>query len=373
MDFEEVRRIMMAKLAKTNGLRVLMVAALSVLLTLPAWSSVTFYVSDPTRAYSELSNSRRVDHQVMQFIRGARTTLDVAIYNLTHSQITDSLIAAHRRGVRVRVVTDFNSWNDRCQQLVDAGIPVVRGASSTSDHMHHKFIVRDSNAVLNGSYNFTWNGARTDRNTIAVFRSAPAMAALFTEEFEQMFVRRNFGTAKTFKSRRSGNRVTIGSTTNRFDVTIYFSPEGGATAALVREIDRADTSIYFSVFTFTDRRVSDALIRAQARGVRIRGVFDSSQNSSQSASKFDILRTAGVPVRLDSLPGTAHFSGLLHDKIMTIDHGTNADAIAIIGSMNFTVSGDDGNDENLVIIHRPASARSLRTHINSVFNNMSHP
>ncbi|HBW47113.1 TPA: hypothetical protein DEF17_04175 [bacterium] len=355
----------MKRICSSNWLFALL---LTVILILPSYSSVTFYSSNPTVSYSSLTNSKKLDYQVMYFIKGAKYTLDVAVYNLTHPEITDSLIAAHKKGVRVRVVTDYNNWNKYCRKLVDNGIQAVKGQSATDRHMHHKFIIRDSNAVLTGSYNFTKNGARLDKNTIAVFKYANAMAELYTREFEQMFVGKKFGTYKTYMSARSGKRVTIGSKT-KFDVTVYFSPEGGITDALVREIDKADTNIYFSMYTFTDKSISDAMLRAKSRGVKIYGAFDRDQNDNSSYSKFQTLKDARCYVRLDKL--SAAYGGLLHDKIMVIDNGYTSDAIGIIGSFNFTNQADSINDENMVIIHRPTSARSLKTHVYNAYSKMS--
>ena len=55
-----------------------------------------------TRATGDL------DKQLIKVIDSSRVTLDIAIYTLTKQTITDAIIKARNRGVKVRIITIMN-------------------------------------------------------------------------------------------------------------------------------------------------------------------------------------------------------------------------------------------------------------------------
>ncbi|OWF50824.1 mitochondrial cardiolipin hydrolase-like [Mizuhopecten yessoensis] len=83
-------------------------------------------------------------------------SMDVCVFVLTCTDLTDLLIQAHKRGVRVRVITD-------CEQVDATGSQVWRlrseGVAVRTDEssffMHHKFVVIDEKTLVNGSFNWT--------------------------------------------------------------------------------------------------------------------------------------------------------------------------------------------------------------------------
>jgi phosphatidylserine/phosphatidylglycerophosphate/cardiolipin synthase-like enzyme len=89
-------------------------------------------------------------------LAAARRTVRVAAYVLTSGPISAALVAAHARGVDVRVVLDSEerrSRSSRAAELEAAGVPVKYDAKHRI--MHEKVIVIDGNVVICGSYNFS--------------------------------------------------------------------------------------------------------------------------------------------------------------------------------------------------------------------------
>lgn len=89
-------------------------------------------------------------------LAAARHTVRVAAYVLTAGPISAALVAAHARGVDVRVVLDSEerrSRSSRAAELEAAGIPVKYDAKHRI--MHEKVIVIDSYVVVCGSYNLS--------------------------------------------------------------------------------------------------------------------------------------------------------------------------------------------------------------------------
>src|SRR5262245_30502231 len=59
-------------------------------------------------------------------------------------------------------------------------------------------------------------------------------------------------------------------------LVVYFSPPGGPTAAIVRELQAATTQILVQAYTFTSAPIAQALVDAKKRGVAILVVLDGS-------------------------------------------------------------------------------------------------
>src|SRR5262249_14873761 len=56
-------------------------------------------------------------------------------------------------------------------------------------------------------------------------------------------------------------------------VAVYFSPNGGATDAVVREVNAATTQILVQAYSFTSAPIAKALLDAHKRGVKVLAVL----------------------------------------------------------------------------------------------------
>ena len=124
-------------------------------------------------------------------------------------------------------------------------------------------------------------------------------------------------------------------------VAVYFSPNGGATEAVVRELNAAQTQVLMQAYSFTSAPIAQALVEAHKRGkhgVKILAVLDASnQTGKYSAATF--LHNAGIQPLIDAEHAIAH------SKVMVIDSTT-----IITGSFNFTKAAEEKNTENLLVI-----------------------
>jgi phosphatidylserine/phosphatidylglycerophosphate/cardiolipin synthase-like enzyme len=120
--------------------------------------------------------------------------------------------------------------------------------------------------------------------------------------------------------------------------TVYFSPDGGATDALVREIKVAQRQILVQAYSFTSAPIAQALAEAHQRGVVVRAILDKSNETAQYTGAT-FLANAGVRVLVDAKHAIAH------NKIMVIDGVT-----IVTGSFNFTKAAEEHNAENLLIL-----------------------
>lgn len=124
---------------------------------------------------------------IRRFILEARTTLDVCVFTVADDRLTDALLAAHRMGVRLRILTDNDKLFDRgsdVRQLHAAGLAVR--TDCTDYHMHHKFAVADRRRVLTGSYNWTRSAAEHNLENLLI-TPEPAVVARYAMEFERLW------------------------------------------------------------------------------------------------------------------------------------------------------------------------------------------
>jgi phosphatidylserine/phosphatidylglycerophosphate/cardiolipin synthase-like enzyme len=119
---------------------------------------------------------------------------------------------------------------------------------------------------------------------------------------------------------------------------VYFSPNGGATQAIINEISNAKTEILVQAYSFTSSPIAKALVDAHKRGVKVEAILDKSQRK-ETYTEATFLANMKVPTYIDDKHAIAH------NKIMIIDKVT-----VITGSFNFSKAAEEKNAENLLII-----------------------
>jgi phosphatidylserine/phosphatidylglycerophosphate/cardiolipin synthase-like enzyme len=283
-----------------------------------------------------------MEQALLDRLDAATVSIDAAIYDLNRISIRDALIAAHGRGVAVRVVTDNETYHatygNEYDELEAAGITVVDDGRSSI--MHNKFFIIDGELVWAGSTNMSNTGFTFNHNNSVVMTST-VLADIYTLEFEEM-VGGKFGTAKTDNTPHSLDY-------NGIPVEVYFSPTDGAMDQVIAQVNAAAESIHFSIFFFTDNNLRDAMLARAQHGVTISGIWDL-LGASNLYSEDEALCDAGVPIKIED------FGGKMHNKFMVVD-ANGASPRVITGSMNWSRAGGSANDENTLIIHDGETAQ----------------
>lgn len=268
------------------------------------------------------------------------------------------------------------------------------GYYSAPDQMHNKFAVVDGEWVFTGSWNFTLSGLYGDEADYLVcglngsqqhsleMRSAE-VAAAYQEEFAEMWGgtgdRPNPAEAN-FHGRKTDNTPHLFQVGGR-NVEVYFSPGDGAVERMTRLVrETADSSVLFAIFAWSDQALVDELklkwegtkdpAEGSLTGFSIRGLFDRTfWNQWWSASIEMTGRThattsvnnPGVPWKNPApVCRQGPDSRKLHSKTMVIDADTDSGPAVILGSTNWSINGEDVNDENMVILHDRKLANQVR-------------
>ena len=113
----------------------------------------------------------------------AKQTVDICVFTITDNRISDAITSAHRRGVRVRIISDDDKAFDKGS---DIGHLRSRGidcrVDKTEHHMHHKFSIFDHRLLLTGSYNWTRSAALSNEENFIISgdpRLLKAFAGIF--------------------------------------------------------------------------------------------------------------------------------------------------------------------------------------------------
>ncbi len=148
----------------------------------------------------------------------------------------------------------------------------------------------------------------------------------------------SFSPASASSTSASAPRRQAANGAGALPVEVYFSPKGGCTEAVVRELGRARNTVLVQAYSFTSAPIAKALVDASRRGVKVQVILDASQRTEKYTAA-DFLRNAGIPTAIDAKHAIAH------NKVMVIDGAT-----LITGSFNFTTAAEEHNAENLLVL-----------------------
>ncbi|MEZ0371661.1 MAG: phospholipase D-like domain-containing protein [Candidatus Sericytochromatia bacterium] len=288
------------------------------------------------------SDPQNPDKIFTKLINEATKTIDLAIFDLEEPSAAEALIAARKRGVRVRVVTDTDNMGEPGMPQIARAIHRRMRAAGISikgdkrrPFMHNKFMIIDGEQVVTGSLNLTpYSLYRDNNNSLRI--NSPQLAANYQAEFERLFTRELFGS----------NPHQIPYPVVQVDgatIQTYFSPRGGTKQAILETLSKAQKQIRMMAFSVTDEDVQQLLIEKHRQGVSIEAIFDGCMISQYSI--FQDLLLKNIPVMIDGN------QALLHSKVFVVDG-----QVVITGSYNFSKNAEERNNENTLIIRSPKVA-----------------
>ncbi len=194
------RLISAALAAAVSTLFLTSCGSVSASVTVPkASSSVTYkqdfsfnkaqYSSDGKIEYYFPRAGQKAEPQLIKVINSAQKNLDVAIYSLTDNPTASAIVAAHKKGVSVRVISDKQQSGEKYQEsilrsLTKSGIPVK--VNTHTGLMHLKVTIADQKTATTGSFNYT-KSAETKNDEVFVVLHDEKVAKDFDTEFNRMW------------------------------------------------------------------------------------------------------------------------------------------------------------------------------------------
>jgi phosphatidylserine/phosphatidylglycerophosphate/cardiolipin synthase-like enzyme len=312
------------------------------------------------------------------FLAAAKKSLDLAVYDVRFETdagglVLASLLSAVQRGVRVRLLYNVDhpgpipvppppeSTPDAIESL-----PVdTRGVAGIPDLMHHKYVVRDGDAVWTGSTNWTDDSWTRQENVIVTIRSQ-RIAYAFTLTFDQLWAE-----GRVAHTGSDPRPVPV----DGAQVRPWFCPEHGEALShrVAKHIGKAKERVRIASPVLTSGPILATLVEVvNERRCDVRGIVD----DTQVDQVFHQWRTNGVsewkvPLLQRILEG-AEFSGkasipwtpesvhdFMHAKLVVADDTT------FVGSFNFSRSGEM-NAENVLEIRDTTVADRLAAYVDEL-------
>jgi phosphatidylserine/phosphatidylglycerophosphate/cardiolipin synthase-like enzyme len=312
------------------------------------------------------------------FLAPARRRLDLALYDVrltgaAGDRVRAALLGAQDRGVAVRIAYNVDHPGhgkgppppETDPQLLEA-LPVpTRGIPGVPDLMHHKYVVRDGEAVWTGSTNWTNDSWSREENVI-VRLASPQIAAAYEQDFEQLWQLRDVERS----GKVAGDPVQVDGAT----VRAWFCPERAD--KLVHRIAGAlgrAKRIRVASPVLTSGPILATLAEVVGDGrADVAGAVDATQvhevlgqwagNSGGSWKTPSLLKVLhGAP--FSGKRSTPYAPGAVHDYMHA--KVTVCDDIVFVGSFNLSHSGET-NAENVLEIADAALAGRLASFIDEI-------
>ena len=301
----------------------------------------------------------------------AQHSLDIAIYDVRLPDslaeiVLSALTGAARRGVAVRLAYNVDdddrvpvppppSTNPGLLESLPFPTAAIPGVP---DLMHHKYVIRDAEAVWTGSTNWTADSWTREENVILTATSR-GLAARFAEDFSQLWTRRDV--EKT--GRVDTAPVDVGGTS----VRAWFCPGRGEKLAhrIAKAIGTAKRRIRIASPVISSGPILGTLAQVACDGkVDLAGVVDRTQvhevirqwrANGNAQWKEPLLRTALSRAPFSGKHSTPYAPGRVHDYM----HAklTVADDVVFLGSFNLSHAGEQNAENVLEIADAPLAER----------------
>jgi phosphatidylserine/phosphatidylglycerophosphate/cardiolipin synthase-like enzyme len=321
-----------------------------------------------------------IAHRLARFLHPTKSTLELALYDVrlpdpTGAIVADELRAASSRGVATRLLYNVDSGRPselhpppRTRPEILAELPIdARPVPGIPDLMHHKYAIRDAEAVWAGSANWTVDSWTRQENVLAIVESRE-IASRFRHNFEELWSRPEVD--------HSGNVEPDPVDVGGVQVTAWFTPGQGEhlSQRIATAIGASRRRVRIASPVITSGPILGTLAELAGKGGRdIAGVVDGPQTrtvfhqwaeNGHTAWKIPLLATTLSKLPFSAKPSTpwtpdSKVHDFMHAKL------TVADDVVFLGSFNLSRSGEQ-NAESVLEIHDGELAERMATFVDGV-------
>src|SRR5262245_8954546 len=269
--------------------------------------------------------------RIGSLIDSAQHTLDIHMYLFTVHALADKIVAAHQRGVSVRIILDPDEAGNAAVRpaFQAAGIATVN-ASTVYTFSHAKYLLIDRASAVIMSMNFNIDAMSSERN-YGMVDTDPEDVSDVQAIFDQDFA------------------LGSGMSPKPADLTctrLIVSPVNSH-ARILDLINGSKTTLDVEVLYITDATVRNAIGAAKARGVTVRVILENPSDQAPNADLTTYFKNGGVPVRYAE-------AFYCHAKLII------SDGIAFVGSENMSPTSLAQNREVGALVFEPTQAAVIQ-------------
>jgi phosphatidylserine/phosphatidylglycerophosphate/cardiolipin synthase-like enzyme len=269
---------------------------------------------------------------IYRLITGARSSVDLTMYELADSTAEADLAADAGRGVDVRVILDQHLERSANQGAFDYlaahGVHIRWGPADTT--FHQKTLTVDGATSVIMTLNLVARYYRDTRDFAVIDTNRADVSAI----------------ADTFNADFAGRSMTPADGTD-----LVWSPTN-AQASVLSVINHAAHTLAVEDEEMDDPVVTGALAAAARRGVDVKIIMTATAKWDHA---FSQLSSARAHIRLFPNDSSALY---IHAKVMVADAG-RSDQRVLIGSQNFSVASLDYNRELGVLTSKAAIVAAI--------------
>src|ERR1043166_7806986 len=281
---------------------------------------------------------------LIDLIRNETVRIDVAFWFMEDTRYASEIISRWQAGVPVRVLMDTEANADypgnvtTLNMLKNAGIP-MREKTSPTGILHWKLM------LFEGQNQLEFSGANYSSEAfvpqtpysdyvdeVIYFTDDSSIINSFKTRYDDAWT----DTTLFSNYANINGPLTRSYATYPIDPQMNFVPWQSFATRSVNNYNLETQKIDSSMYRITDRRHSDAIIKAVQRGIPVRLITEQMQYRDPTrlwdAWNVDRMYVAGVQIR------QRHHQGLSHEKI-TLLYGQG---LAIFGSSNWTSASGEG-------------------------------
>jgi phosphatidylserine/phosphatidylglycerophosphate/cardiolipin synthase-like enzyme len=336
-------------------------------------------------------SGEEIAHRLAAFIGKATQSLDFAVYDFRLNDRLKGILAKALReraaaGVAIRIAYDADKpETPELERGMDPAPPGTGQFVQSLGYpwrriggmklMHHKYVVRDGNAVWTGSTNMTGDAWTLQENNIVEIAS-PEVAAYYTHDFEELWKASNIGNSGDFDTRT----IQLEYKGQPTRVRLLFSPGRGTAIdyEVANRVSQARQRVRICSMLLNSgaliSALSDLICNEQAA---VTGIYDRTQMESvleqwqsvphnhwKIGAIQDIIASAKL-VGKNSIPYSPDQPhDFMHNKVLVVDD------TVITGSYNFSHSAEL-NAENILMIENPILADEYSRYIDHLMSKYS--
>jgi phosphatidylserine/phosphatidylglycerophosphate/cardiolipin synthase-like enzyme len=254
---------------------------------------------------------------LIDLINAETVEIDVGLWFMEDARYSSAIVQRWKAGVKVRILMDPRVFPQDApdvtvmNQLQVAGIPMRKRIASGIEHWK-AMIFAGQRTVYFGSANFSDEAfvpaspyVNYVDETVYVTDDATVVNS-FMRKFDDAWI----DTTNYANYANSSGTLVRSYAIYSIDPELNFPPDQDYAARSVKEYNLETRKIDVMMFRITDRRHTDAIIAAHARGVAIRLMVDHDEyrlpERLWDAWNVDRLYAAGIPIRWNVHQGVSH-------------------------------------------------------------------
>jgi phosphatidylserine/phosphatidylglycerophosphate/cardiolipin synthase-like enzyme len=135
------------------------------------------------------SPERAIKEHVLKEVESTTSTLDLAIHEITSSDMAQAFLKAKGRGVKVRMIADSKQAkmkSSKITYLIHQGILVKVLGGKGEGLMNHRFAILDGKKVITGSYDWSRFLESSSYENVLILTDSDVVAS-YQKEFDRLW------------------------------------------------------------------------------------------------------------------------------------------------------------------------------------------